>query len=86
MLLSEKFQQEELLDRVSMLDQQLYDRSEALGKVIAAKDELHLELEKEVEEKKKLAQQVNHLSLLHALINICYVIHLLFIWAVCSAK
>ena len=69
-----------------MLDQQLYDRSEALGKVIAAKDELHLELEKEVEEKKKLAQQVNCLSLLHAFINICYVIHLLCILVLCLAK
>ena len=67
-----------------MLDQQLYDRSEALGKVIAAKDELRLELEKEVEEKKKLVQQVNHLSLLRALISICYVIHLLLCTLVVS--
>ena len=59
LLLSEKKQQEELLQRVLSLDQQLQAQSEALDKVMAAKDELRLELEKEMEEKKKLAQQVN---------------------------
>ena len=59
LLLSEKNQQEELLQRVSFLDQQLQAQSEALAEVTASKDELHLELEKEAEEKKKLVQQVN---------------------------
>ena len=84
LLLFEKSQQEELLKRVSSLDQQLQAQSEALAKVAAAKDELRSELEKEMEEKKKLAQQVSLLSLykLHKAFHYHFIVILNILYAI----